>query len=234
MELNKFLSASLAAAMLCLLSGCGSEKDSPPIPVEASDPNAVDFDDGDCSFAKIICDDDYSSDGSLSVESVQGNNMLKFTDSFIHDYDKQVQKIRINAAALLGCENLDKVRSIEFDLYADAVEELLVTENGEKVKAPGWIGGGGGTVTADKEKWYDFSEFSGGEYTYDFSGAVHVQFKFLLAASGQNWSNDMDDANFLIMRWGSQNKSNLYIDNIVFYDENGNSIPIINSQQTTS
>lgn len=232
MRINKFISASLSAVMLCLLSSCGSEKDMSPKPVEASDPNAVTFDDGDCSFVKIICDDDYSSDGVLSVENVKGNNMLKFTDSFIHDYDKQVQKLCISAVDLLESEDLDKVHSIEFDLYADADAENLETENGEKVKAPGWIGGGGGTVTADKEKWYDFAEFSGGEYTYDFSEAVHVQFKFLLAASGQKWSNDMDDANFLIMRWGSQNNSNLYIDNIVFYDEEGNSIPTVKTAKT--
>ena len=123
MRINKFISASLSAVMLCLLSGCGSEKDMSPKPVEASDPNAVTFDDGDCSFVKIICDDDYSSDGVLSVENVKGNNMLKFTDSFIHDYDKQVQKLCISAVVLLESEG-------PAGLAAAAVQLLPIRKNG--------------------------------------------------------------------------------------------------------
>lgn len=198
----------------------------PPVPVEASDANAVTFDDDDFSFAEIICDDDYAADGELSVVEVQGNKMLKFTDNSSVELADKVQKIKIHAVSLIGAENLDKVRSIEFDVYADAESDELVNEDGEHVKAPGWIGGGGGTVTAKDEKWYDFSEFGGGEYNFEMSGAVHAQFKFLLADGGLAWSNEMEDANFLIMRWGLQNQSNLYIDNIVFYDADGNSIPL--------
>lgn len=198
-----------------------------PVPVEADDVNAITFDDDDFSFAEVIADDDLAAEGELSVVEVQGNKMLKFTDNSNVELADRVQKIKIHAAALIGAENVDKVNSIEFDVYADATAEELVNENGENVKAAGWIGGGGGTVTADNEKWYNFSEFGGGEYNFDMSGAVHVQFKFLLAAGGQKWSSEMEDANFLIMRWGLQNESNLYIDNIVFYDEDGNSIPII-------
>lgn len=199
----------------------------PPTPVEASDVNAVTFDDGDFSFAEVVNDDDTSAVGELSVVEVQGNKMLKFTDDNSVELTDKVQKIKIHANQLIGAENLDKVNKIEFDLYADATSDMLVNEDGESVKAPGWIGGGGGTVTADNEKWYNFSEFSGGEYNFDMSGAVHGTFKFLLAAGGQKWSNDMEDANFLIMRWGAQNESNIYIDNIVFYDEEGNSIPLV-------
>lgn len=198
----------------------------PPTPVEASDENAVTFDDDDCSFAEIVCDDDYAADGELSVVEVQGNKMLKFTDNSTVALADKVQKVKINAVSLIGAENLDKVRSIEFDVYADATSDEFVNEDGENVKAPGWIGGGGGTVTAKDDKWYDFSEYGGGEYDFDMSGAVHAQFKFLLAQGGLVWSNEMEDANFLIMRWGLQNQSNLYIDNIVFYDEEGNSIPL--------
>lgn len=237
MKIKRIPAALLAAIMTASMIGCG-EEDNSPKPVEASDPNAVTFDDDDCSFASIICDDNEAADGTLSVEKVKGNKMLKFTDSFIHDYDKQVQKISINAFELLGAENLEKVSKIEFDMYADALEDCLQTEDGNQVKAPGWVGGGGGSVTAlkakpeDEEgKWYQFSEFSGEEYKYDFCGPIHGDFKFLLASSGQKWSAEMDKANFLIMRWGSQNKSNIYIDNIVFFDADGNSIPTVKASK---
>ena len=205
-----------------------TEEKIPPEPVEASDPNAVTFDDGDFSFVSVISDDDKAAVGELSVEEVMGNKMLKFTDDNSVPLDGKVQKLSINAAQLVGLENLPKVRKIEFDLYAKATADHFVNEDGENVFAPGWIGGGGGTVTAKDEKWYDFSEFAGGEYDFELSGAVHGEFKFLLADGGMCWSEDMTDANFLIMRWGLSNEADLYVDNIVFYDEDGNSIPIVN------
>lgn len=253
MDYRKLLASALVFSMLAASAGCDSSSESddvsegesisevsdeastpeeteeelvPPTPVEADDENAVTFDDGDFSFAEVICDDNYAATGELSVVEVQGNKMLKFTDNSTVELTEKVQKIKISAVSLIGSENLDKVRSIEFDVYADATADDLVNEDGESVKAPGWIGGGGGTVTAKDDKWYDFSEYSGGEYNFDMSGAVHVQFKFLLAQGGLIWANDMEDANFLVMRWGLQNQSNLYIDNIVFYDEEGNSIPL--------
>jgi len=206
----------------------------PPEPVEASDLNSVTFDDENFSFASLINDDEDSAKGELSIGEIQGNKMLKFTDDNTVDLDKKVQKISINAVQLIGAENLSKVRSIEFDLYAQAVADNLVNDEGENVKAPGWIGGGGGTVTAKNDKWYNFSEFEGGEYNFETSGAVHVTFKFLLSAGGEIWSEDMTDANFLIMRWGLSNESDTYIDNITFFDEDGNSIPLSENTESSS
>ena len=205
----------------------------PPTPVEASDPNTVDFSDGNFSFASPKTTDPDSAQGELSVVEVDGNKMLKFTDSGTSAADELVQKIEINAAALIGTENLAKVRKIELDLYADATAANLSTDDADGVKAPGWIGGGGGTVVAG-DKWYQFGEFEGGEYNFEMSGAVHVTYKFALAAGGQIWSEDMTDANFLIMRWGLANEGNLYVDNIVFYDEDGNSIPLQISEAAAS
>jgi len=203
----------------------------PPVPVECSDPNALTFDDGDFSFAKVINDDRESAEGELSVVEVQGNKMLKFSDDMTVPLKGKVQKISINSAKILGTERLPDVRRIEFDLYADATAPDYVNQDGNSMQVPGTINFGGGTVVAltdskGKGKWYDFAEHEGGEYDFEMSGAVHGVFKFLLAESGMCWSEDMDDANFLIMRWGSENESNLYIDNIVFYDADGNSIPV--------
>lgn len=201
------------------------------IPVRSDDVNAVTFDDGNFSFVSVITDDKNSAHGGLSIENVLGNNMLKFTDDMTVDIDGKVQKISINAAELLGTEKLPEVRSIEFDVYADAVSDDYINQDGKNIKVAGTIciGGGSAISIEDKNgygKWYDFAETQGGEYNLSMSGAVHGTFKFLLADSGYCWDEKMKDANFLIMRWGSENKSNLYIDNIVFYDENHNSIPI--------
>ncbi len=203
-----------------------TEEKQPPTPVEADDPNAITFDDGVFDFAEVKTDDPDCASGELSVEELMGNKMLKFTDDNTVPLKGKVQKIDIRVLPLLGAEGAAKVRRIEFDLYAQATKDGLKTNDAENVRAPGWIGGGGGTVTAANDKWYDFQEFDGGEYDFETSGPVHVKFKFLLADSGQCWSEDMEDANFLIMRWGIANESDIMIDNIIFYDEDGNSIPL--------
>ena len=203
-----------------------TEEKQPPTPVEADDPNAITFDDGVFDFAEVKTDDPDCASGELSVEELMGNKMLKFTDDNTVPLKGKVQKIDIRVLPLLGAEGAAKVRRIEFDLYAQATKDGLKTNDAENVRAPGWIGGGGGTVTAANDKWYDFQEFDGGEYDFETSGPVHVKFKFLLADSGQCWSEDMEDPNFLIMRWGIANESDLYIDNLVFFDEDGNSIPV--------
>ncbi|MDE6670778.1 MAG: hypothetical protein K2K16_01135 [Ruminococcus sp.] len=222
--------------ILCLFLftvSCGRtvEKWSVNIPVKASDVNSVDFDNSNFSFATVITDDNASAHGRLSVENILGNNMLKLTDDMTVDIDGKVQKICINVAELIGTERLPEIRSIEFDVYADAVSDEYINQDGVRIKSVGTICIGGGTVISVKNadgngKWYDFAETQGGEYNLEMSGAVHCEFKFLLAETGYCWDESMNDANFLIMRWGSENKSNLYIDNIVFFDENHNSIPL--------
>lgn len=197
----------------------------PPVPAEADDPNAVTFDDDDFSFASAKTVDPDSAQGTLEIVEVQGNKMLRFTDEGNAAADELVQKIQFDAALMLSPENVAKVRSIEMDVYADATAENFVAESGENLKVPGWVGGGGG-ANVSGDKWYQFGEWSGGEYNFDMSGPAHVEFKFLLAAAGQCWDETMTEATFLVMRWGVQNEGNFYIDNIVFYDEDGNSLPI--------
>ena len=252
MDYKKILASAMALTLAAAFTGCGEKESSsektevttastepstveateatteelePPKPVEASDPNAITFDDGDFSFASPKTGDDDSAQGTLEVVEVQGNKMLRFTDDGKNHANGTVQKIQIDAVKLLSHENVAKVRSIQFDVYADATASEFKNDDGELLKAPGWIGGGGGANVAG-DKWYQFGEWSGGEYNFDMSGAAHAEFKFVLAAGGQCWDETMEEAVFLIMRWGAQNEGNMYVDNIVFYDEDGKSLPI--------
>ena len=256
MEYRRIIAGAAALVLAVCAAGCADKKDSstkseetteatttaevtteeetteekqPPTPVECDDPNAVTFDDGVFDFASAKSDDPDCASGELSVEELMGNKMLKFTDDNTVPLSGKVQKIDISVLPLIGAEGAAKVRRIEFDLYAQATADHLKTDDAEGVRAPGWIGGGGGTVTADNDRWYDFQAFEGGEYDFETSGPVHAKFKFLLADGGQCWTEDMEDPNFLIMRWGIANESDIYIDNIVFYDEDDNSIPLLSS-----
>ena len=211
-----------------------AETETLPISTNAAfpeaDPNAVTFDDGKFSFISVVNDDENSVDGTLSIETVDGNAMLKFTDNSTDktNLETAVQKIRISVGQLLDVYQLETVSSIGFDLYAEAKAELFLSDDGTYRRVPGWIGGGGGTMCADKE-WYSFADFSASgvnEYDLERSDACHVEFKFLLAESGKKWDSTVEDVNFTVTRWGMQNISDFYIDNITFYDEEGNAIPL--------
>lgn len=85
--------------------------------------------------------------------------------------------------------------------------------------------------------WYSFADFSASginEYDLERSDACHVEFKFLLAESGKKWDSSVEDVNFSVMRWGMQNLSDFYLDNITFYDQEGNPIPLNPSEPETS
>ena len=199
-----------------------------------ADPNAVTFDNVGADVAVIVVDDDASVDGTLSIESVDGNNMLKFTDNTTtaDNIASAVQKMRFDVTKLLAKEQLALVDHIEFDVCAVAKDTVFVNDLGETPKVPGWIGGGGGTETCDG-KWYGFNDFSASgiqEYNLERSDMYHVEFKFLLAASGRKWDDTMTEPYLQIMRWGIQNISDFYVDNITFYDADGNSIPLTISE----
>ncbi|MBR0483712.1 MAG: hypothetical protein IJJ69_02905 [Oscillospiraceae bacterium] len=219
-----------------------AETESLPPPTNApfpeADPNAVTFDDGNFRFISVIKDDDTAVDGSLSVETIGGNAMLKFTDTSTNaqNLEKAVQKIKISVGQLLRPDQLESVYRISFDCYAEAKDELFLNDDGEYRKVPGWIGGGGGTMCADGN-WYSFADFSASginEYDLERSDACHVDFKFLLAESGKKWDSSVQDVNFSVMRWGMQNISDFYLDNITFYDQEGNAIPLNPSETETS
>ncbi len=203
-------------------------------PVAEGDANACTFDEVGADVAVLVVDDDAAADGTLTIEEIDGNKMLKFTDqtTTADNIEDAVQKIRFDVTKLLAQDQLELVDHIEFDLYAQAKDTIYVNEDGENVKAPGWIGGGGGTETCDG-KWYGFADFSATdvqEYVLERSDACHVTFKFLLAASGRKWDATMTEPYLQIMRWGMGNVSDLYIDNITFYDADGNSIPLTLSE----
>ncbi len=199
-------------------------------PFPETDVNAVTFDEIGADIATLVADDDTTVDGTLTIAEIDGNHLLKLTDNTTtaDNLETAVQKIRFDVTRLLAPEQLEQVNSITLDVYAEAKDAVFVNDDGESMRVPGWIGGGGGTETCDG-KWYGFADFSASginEYNLERSDACHVTFKFLLAASGRKWDAEMTEPYFQLMRWGMQNISDLYIDNIVFLDDAGNSIPL--------
>ena len=171
MNYKSFIAGAMAFALAACAAGCSEKQSSdskqdtnkettaptdtttaeeilPPEPVEATDPNTVTFDDGVYDFVSTRNEDKDCASGTISVVELMGNKMLRFADDNTVPLDGKVQKVIISATKLLGNEGAAKVRRIEFDLYAQATADHLKTDDAEGVRAPGWIGGGGGTLSA--------------------------------------------------------------------------------------
>ncbi|MDE6088534.1 MAG: hypothetical protein K2G25_09135, partial [Oscillospiraceae bacterium] len=194
-----------------------------------SDMNAVNFNDGNHAFVKIP---DTGAAGELSVENVDGNFMLKFTDLSTNSENlaESVQEIQVSAGQLLNPDQLESVRKIGFDFYVKAKEDLYQNEAGESLRVPGAISINGTTLCTDGT-FYEFEGFSAGDvkqYNLERSDACHVEFEFLLAESGKCWDSSIETEKlyFTIRRIGMENISDSYLDNLVFYDAEGNSIPL--------
>ncbi|MDE6729215.1 MAG: hypothetical protein K2J71_00360 [Oscillospiraceae bacterium] len=188
-------------------SRSGSEMPMPTnVPFPESDMNAVNFNDGNFAFIRIP--DDSTVKGELSVENLDGNFMLKFTDLSTDSGNpaESVQKIQISVGQLLNPDQLESVHKIDFDLYQPEVSANTVIY-AETLCADGNI--------------YKFENVSAGNENF-----CHAEFEFLLADSGKCWDSSMQNVNVTVIRSGMQDSSEFYLDNLVFYDVEGNSIPL--------
>ena len=102
-------------------------------PVAEGDANACTFDEVGADVAVLVVDDDAAADGTLTIEEIDGNKMLKFTDqtTTAENIEDAVQKIRFDVTKLLAQDQLELVDHIEFDLYAQAKDTIYVNEDGE-------------------------------------------------------------------------------------------------------
>ena len=180
-----------------------------PIHIDFSetDFNAHTFNDGKFDFVQIVNDDATCAEGNFSVENIDGNFLLKFTDlsTNAENLENAVQKICISVDKLLNPDQLESVFMIGFDSYALSKDNLNTESN---------IVISGKTVCANDE-WYDFE---------DISDSSHVELKF--TESSMRWDSSQENVNVIITRSGMQNISDWYLDNIIFYDQEGNTIPL--------
>lgn len=195
-----FKKALVAATILTLVFSA--------VPANAAT-NTIDFENGDMTgFSALLTDAD-SDQCELSVKDFDGSKAL-FID--VKDSTK-APKIKIDALALVGASNLDKIRTIKFHL-------TIVNPKGEKIA---WNGGGLGALTGtDGSVWYQSAnqwELSNDEKD---TGALDYSDTF---AEGKGFTKDATVSAYLFMKWsGSEN--DMYIDNVQFLDADGNALAI--------
>ncbi len=205
----------------------------PEKPVIEADPNAITFEDGDIATAfNIDVDENGKGNGdasgtNLTVAEYNNSKMLKIEVLEQDDNGNyKVPKVGFDVDALVGAENVGNIKSFTMDIYQVAVG-TFIGDDGTEALCPGnLMGGFGGNspTTEDPSRWVSFGEFSAAEWTWDW---VYTQFQGKILLDSNKFESGQEGCTIVLMRWGIPNQADLYIDNITFYDADGNSIPII-------
>lgn len=171
---------------------------------------AIDFEDGNFSFATVKTDDG----GDLSVLSVEEFNGSKQLKVDVQDCSL-LPKILFNMNEIVGTDNLSDVNKILMDV-------TFASKDG--VTAPGWVGGCIGSAGADDTPGWDQTDFEGGEYENPVSEPMTIEKKFLLPSKKYVSGNEGSVAQ--LMRWGTEVPYYMYVDNIRVLDKDGNEMAL--------
>lgn len=203
----------------------------PEKPSLTADANSITFTGGDLSTAVVMAEKNFENDESncnLSVVEYNGSEMLKI--EVLDKDDKgnyKVPKIVFDVDKLVGPENLSKIARVTADVFQVAVGDF-VGDDGVAKKVPGnLLGSFAGNGGEDGSKWITFgSDFSAAEWDWDW---VYLQFDGKILLPANRYGNGLENATLVFMRWGIPNQADIYIDNITFWDDDGNSIPLATS-----
>ena len=203
----------------------------PDYPELVSEENSITFDDGDLYTAHCMSEKNFENDESncrLSVAEFKGQKQLKIE---ILDFDEEkgkykTPKIVFDMDELVGSENLSKVKSFSCDITQVAVGDFK-GDDGEMIHVPGnFMGTFGSNVGEDCSDWYvptgSASEYAAAEWQCSWTH-LRVEGKWLL----KGFVDGTTDSTLVFMRWSIPNQADVYLDNLTFYDEDGNSIPLV-------
>lgn len=180
------------------------------VPVSAATTDVVDFENGDMTGFSLLLTDGDSDQAKISVKDLNGSKAL-----FI---DKQeagkIAKVNIDAVALVGADNLDKINSVTFDV-------TVVSPDGSKLEA--WNGGGiGAKIGADGSVWYQGGSWEASDAE---NPSVTINFKETFV-KGMAFTKGASAGGYLFMNW-SGNLNDFYIDNVKFLDASGKALPLL-------
>lgn len=229
-------------SMAMLLCACTKEKPgevketTEPLPEEPEyvllkpTDNTITFDDGDLYTAHCMKEKDFENDESecrLSVAEFKGEKQLKIEvlDKADDGFYKN-PKIVFDVDELVGSENLSRIKSFSADITQVAVGEFI-GDDGEPMMVAGNLQGSFGSILGPEcADWYEptgsANNFAAADWNFDWTH-ISVEGKFLL----KGYVDGTTDSTLVFMRWSIPNQADIYIDNLTFYDEDSNPIPIV-------
>ena len=213
-------------------------KEPPTRDVGAVDANAITFDDGDMHSGHQMGEGGDEADIELSIAELDGDKKLKvhvLRDDPSSDFG--VPKIVFNLPKMMDKARIGDIAHISVDFTCVGNEAWKNDDGSEAVVVGNFLGALAGNLASEKGKDAD------GNVTQN-TWATHLEFKHedwefpehtwrietdvpgnKIPANGYA-AND-DGTTLVIMRWPQKNDADFYIDNITFYDKDGNSIPML-------
>jgi len=204
----------------------------PEYPKPDVDENAITYNDSDDLYtAHCMAEKNFENDEAecrLSVAEFKGEKQLRIEVLGYNEETKKYKtpKIVFDVDELVGSDNLSKVKSFSCDITQVAVGEFI-GDDGEPMMVPGNLMGSFGSITGENsDVWYEptgsANEYAMAEWKFGWE-YLHVEGKWLLKGFVDGTTN----STLVFMRWSIPNQADVYIDNLTFYDEEGNSIPIV-------
>lgn len=211
---------------------------SDPLPrdVGAIDPNAITFDDGDLHTLHQMGGGGDEGDVELSVVDLDGDKKVK-VHSLRDDpsADFGVVKVVFNLPEMLGVENVGNIGHISVDFTCIANGTWTNDDGSESLVVGNFLGALAGNLASEQGKdadgnvtqntWATHYEFAYQDWEHsEGSWRCETDVPALLPANGYA-ANDAGTT-LVIMRWAQKNDVDLYIDNVTFFDKDGNSMPV--------
>lgn len=200
----------------------------------AVDPNAITFEDG-LLYTCTAGNDDGAAECNLEVVDYNGDKKLRVQ---VVSYDSEkgeylIPKLIFDLPALLGCENVGKIDHMSVDFDCEAKDVWHNDDGTDSLVVGNFLGTLGGNIAAEKKKDADGNliqdTWSQDDFAFQDWDHETAYFHFespTRPLPSKRYSSD-EGTTLNIMRWGQKNQVDFYIDNLTFYDKDGNSLPII-------
>lgn len=214
---------------------------SDPLPRDVGpiDANAVTFEDDDLRTAHQMCGGSDECDIELTVADLDGDKKLKIhpvRDDDSKDYG--VVKLVFDLPNMVGAENVANIGRVTVDFTCIANGTWINDDGSESLVVGNFLGTVAGQLAGEKGKddegnliqntWAQ-SDFAYDDWEHS-EGSWRCETTFPINNIPANSFAANDPASALvIMRWGQKNDVDFYIDNITFYDKDGNSMPVLHS-----
>ncbi len=214
---------------------------SDPLPRDVGpiDENAVTFEDDDMRTAHQMDGGTDECNIELSIEDLDGDKKLRVhpvRDDDSKDYG--VVKLVFDVPNMVGAENVANIGRVTVDFTCIANGTWVNDDGSESLVVGNFLGTVAGQLAAEKGKddegnliqnsWAQ-SDFAYQDWEHS-EGSWRCETTFPINNIPANGfaANDPSAA-LVIMRWGQKNDVDFYIDNITFYDKDGNSMPVLKS-----
>ena len=214
------------------------EKEPPTRDLGAIDPNAITFEDGDMHSGHQMGEGGDEADIELSIEDMDGDKKLRvhvLRDDPASDFG--VPKIVFNLPKMIDKARIGDIAHISVDFTCVGNELWHNDDGSEAVVVGNFLGALAGNLASEKGKdadgnitqntWATHLEFKHEDWEFpEHSWRIETDVPGNKIPANGYAAND-DGTTLVIMRWPQPNDADFYIDNITFYDKDGNSIPLL-------